>query len=378
MIKRVGIMTGGGDCPGLNAVIRAAVRVGARRYGWEMVGIEDAFHGLIDLDEDPPPNNRVLTDDEVRGIFSRGGTILGTSNKADPFRYAVVRDGKTVEEDISDLIMTNYRKLGLDALISIGGDGSMRIAQRFVEKGMNVVGVPKTIDNDLASTDRTFGFQTAVQIATDALDRIRDTAESHDRVMLVEVMGRGVGWIALEAGIAGGAHGILLPEIPYRLEPLAERIRDRSRRGQPFSVIVVAEGAKPAGGELSVIEQRAGEMARLGGAAHRVAAGLEGMIDADMRVTVLGHVQRGGSPCSDDRILATRFGHHAAELVAEQNFGKMVALRHPNIIAVPIEDAIRPNPVDPHGGLVETARALDIVFGDERGPVGPTRPPQPC
>lgn len=367
-------MTGGGDCPGLNAVIRGAVRSGTRRYGWEMIGIADGFRGLIDL-EHRPGGNRILTEDDVRGIFSRGGTIIGTSNKSDPFRFPVKINGQLVEEDVSERVMENYRKLRLDALISIGGDGSMRIARRFMDMGMRLVGVPKTIDNDLASTDRTFGFDTAVQIATDAIDRIRDTAESHDRVMLVEVMGRDVGWIALHAGMAGGAHGILIPEIPYHLEPLAERIRYRSERRQHFSVIVVAEGAMPAGGERSVLTGRAGEMNRLSGAAHRVASGLSERIDTDMRVTVLGHIQRGGTPSARDRILASRFGHHAAELVSQGDFGKMVALREPHIVAVPIVDAIRPNLVDPKGQLVESARALDVVFGDEVGPVGPSRPP---
>ncbi len=367
-IKRIGIMTGGGDCPGLNAVIRAAVRTGIMRYGWEILGIEDACMGLIDLDYRSPHGNQWLNLAMVHDILPRGGTILGTSNRSHPFRYAVERDGKTVEIDVSDTLVANYEKLGLEALISIGGDGSMEIAQGLSEKGIDIVGVPKTIDNDLSSTDVTFGFDTAVQIATEALDRIRDTAESHDRVMLVEVMGRNAGWIALHAGLAGGAHAILIPEIPYRLAPLAAKIRQRRKDGKPFSVIVVAEGAKPAGGEESTIPKLPGAMPRLFGAASRVAHELTRMVELEMRVTVLGHTQRGGSPSNFDRILGTRFGHAAAELVAAGNFGKMVALRTPDIVTAPIAEAVgSPKRVDPKGQLVEAARALGVVFGDEDG-----------
>jgi 6-phosphofructokinase 1 len=362
---KVGIMTGGGDCPGLNAVIRAAVKVGVHRHGFEMFGIEDAFNGLVDLDYRSPHGNQWLTSKDVQEILPRGGTILGTSNRGDPFRY-VKADGQ--EHDISAQVMENYRKVGLEALISIGGDGSMAIAKRFCDLGMKIVGVPKTIDNDLAATDYTFGFDTAVSIATEALDRIRDTAESHDRVMLVEVMGRHAGFIALHAGLAGGAHAILIPEIPYRIEAVAARVIERRERGMPFSVIVVAEGAKPVGGEASILEHVPGGMARLSGAAHVCAEGLKPHLDAEMRVTVLGHVQRGGSPSNFDRVLATRFGHHAADLVAKGEFGKMVALRTPDIVSVPIEDALSaPKRVDPEGQLVKTARAIGVVFGDEDG-----------
>jgi 6-phosphofructokinase 1 len=376
---RVAIMTGGGDCPGLNAVIRAAVKVGVHKYGWQVLGIEDAFTGLIDPDRRAPAGNQWLTSSTVRSILPRGGTILGTSNKCDPFRYARKRDGATVLEDVSDVVMENFRALGLDALISIGGDGSMRIAQKLFERGLPVIGVPKTIDNDLAATDYTFGFDTAVQIATEALDRVRDTAESHDRVMLVEVMGRDAGFIALTAGLAGGAHAILLPEIPYRLEPIAARVRERAMRGEPFSVIVVAEGAKPLGGDQSILEHVPGGMARLAGAAQLLAAGLESMVDAEMRVTVLGHIQRGGSPSAFDRVLATRFGHHAAELVAEKKFGHMVALRTPDIVSVPIAEALgSPKRVELDGQLLRTARAVGVTFGDEHPtesllPAWPTR-----
>jgi phosphofructokinase-like protein len=367
-VKRVGIMTGGGDCPGLNPVIRAAVRVGLRHHGWEMLGVEDATNGLIDLNYRSPHGNRWLTLDDVRDILTRGGTIIGTSNRSDPFNYVTVQDGKKVKVDVSDLVMENYHKMGLDAMISIGGDGSMAIAQKFIDKGMNIVGVPKTIDNDLGATDYTFGFDTAVQIATDAIDRIRDTAESHDRVMFVEVMGRDAGWIALHAGIAGGAHGILLPEIPYRIGPLIEKIKKRQSSGQPYSVVVVAEGAKPLDGEPSLLPPELGGMPRLMGAANRVAAEIQAADeDLDVRVTVLGHIQRGGTPSNFDRILGTRFGAAAADLVARGEFGRMVALRGNEIVSVPISEALgKSKRVDPRGQLVQTARRIGTVFGDER------------
>jgi 6-phosphofructokinase 1 len=261
--------------------------------------------------------------------------------------------------------MENYEKLGLDALISIGGDGSMRISAKFMDKGMNIVGVPKTIDNDLPGTDQTFGFDTAVDVATDALDRLRDTADSHDRVILVEVMGREAGWIALHAGIAGGADGILIPEIPYSIEPLADMIRRRREAGKNYSLVCVAEGARPKGGEMSVGERAAGAMPRLMGAAHRVVEELRAHLEADMRVTVLGHVQRGGSPSSFDRVLATRYGIAAAELVAAEEFGKMVALRNGEIVSVDIADvAGPPSLVDPQSQIVCQARDMGVCFGE--------------
>jgi 6-phosphofructokinase 1 len=365
--KRIAIMTGGGDCPGLNAVIRAAVKVGIDNYGWEMLGIEDAFNGLVNLNYHSPHGNLWLHTEDVRGILARGGTILGTSNRSDPFHYVThLPNGETQVVDVSDRVMENYRKMGLDGLISIGGDGSMRITQRLAAKGMKVVGVPKTIDNDLDSTDQTFGFDSALHVVTEAIDRLRDTAESHDRVMLVEVMGRDAGWIALQAGISGGADAILLPEIPYRMEPLLKRLAERRQHGQSYSIIVVSEGAKPAGGEASVISHHAGAMPRLGGAAQRVADELEKRFDAEARVTVLGHVQRGGSPTTFDRVLGTRFGHHAAELVERGEFGRMVALRGGEIVSVSLEEAVAQSRHVPiNGQLVATARAMGVVFGDE-------------
>ncbi len=364
-IKRIGVMTGGGDCPGLNAVIRAVVLT-AHSKGWEVLGIEDATSGLIDLDYKSPHGNRWLQPRDVQDILERGGTILGTSNKSDPFQFVVERDGEQVETDVSDRVIENYRKLGLDALVSIGGDGSMRIAQRLIEKGMNIVGVPKTIDQDVGATDYTFGFHTAVQTATDALDRLQDTAESHDRVMILEVMGRHAGWIALHSAIAGGAHICLLGEMPYRVEPLVELIRRRKEEGYPYSIAVVAEGAQPIDGDKSYAGPRAlGAMPKLFGAGCKLATALEPHLDLDVRVTVLGHIQRGGSPVQFDRVLGTRFGVAAVEALARGETGTMVALRTPNIITVPIADAIAdPHLVDPRGPLVEAARAVGICFGE--------------
>jgi 6-phosphofructokinase 1 len=363
--KRIGIMTGGGDCPGLNAVIRGAV-LAARARGWEILGIEDATEGLMNLDYRSPHGNRWLTERDVEPILSRGGTILGTSNKSDPFHYVVREGGKKLERDLSAKVVENYHKLGLEALISVGGDGSMRIAHRFGQLGLKIVGVPKTIDQDLAGTDYTFGFQTAVQTVTEAIDRLHDTAMSHDRVMLVEVMGRDAGWIALESALAGGAHVCVIPEIPYRVEPIVARIKHRREQHRPYSIVVVAEGATPKGGAAAYAPKELGAMPKLFGAGARLAAELQPHLEADVRVTVLGHIQRGGSPVQFDRVLGTRFGVAAVELVEQGNFGHMVSLRTPNIVAVPIsESASTQKLVDPQGQLVRAARTVGIGFGDE-------------
>jgi phosphofructokinase-like protein len=360
-IERIGIMTGGGDCPGLNAVIRAVV-LKAHGLGWEVMGIEDATCGLIDLKYRAPKGNRLLLPDDVQDILTRGGTILGTSNRSDPFRYVV--DGK--ETDVSAAVVDNYAKLGLDALVSVGGDGSMRIAEQLGELGLQIVGVPKTIDQDLSATDYTFGFNTAVQTATEAIDRLRDTAISHDRVMVLEVMGRNAGWIALCSALAGGANVCLIPEIPYRIEPVIETIDRRRQAGHPFSIVVIAEGARAAGGELSVEgPTKLGAMPKLFGAGYKLGAMLEPHLELDLRVTVLGHIQRGGSPTQFDRILGTRFGTAAVEAVAQGKFGCMVALRTPEIVTVPISEAIaNERCVDPAGSLVGTGRDVGICFGD--------------
>jgi len=363
-IERIGVMTGGGDCPGLNAVIRAVV-LKAHRRGWKVFGIEDATEGLVDLDYRSPHGNLWLEPADVDQILTKGGTILGTSNRSDPFHYVVKKNGEKTETDVSDTVVDNYRKMELDALISIGGDGSMKIAQLFIEKGMRIVGVPKTIDQDLGATDYTFGFNTAVQTATDAIDRLRDTAASHDRVMILEVMGRNAGWIALASAMAGGAHVCLIPEIPYRIEPVVQAIRQRRQHGKPFSIIVVAEGAAPAKGSQSFEGPRElGAMPKLFGAAFKVAAAIEPNLELDVRVTVLGHIQRGGSPTQFDRILGTRFGAAAVDAVAEGKFGHMVALRTPEIVLVPISEALaNERRVDPKGQLVGAARDVGICFG---------------
>lgn len=360
-IQRIGIMTGGGDCPGLNAVIRAVV-LKAHARGWEVMGIEDATEGLIDLDYRSPRGNRLLTPDDVDDILTRGGTILGTSNRSDPFRY--VRDGKEI--DVSAQVLANARTLRLDALVSVGGDGSMEIAQRLGELGMAIVGVPKTIDQDLGATDYTFGFNTAVQTATEAIDRLRDTAISHDRVMVLEVMGRNAGWIALCSALGGGANVCLIPEIPYRLEPIVDSIRGRRKAGHPFSIVVVSEGAQPEGGDQSFEgPQQLGAMPKLFGAGYRLGSALEPHLELDLRVTVLGHIQRGGSPTQFDRILGTRFGAAAIDAIAAGKFGHMVALRTPEIVTIPISEAIaNERRVDPNGQLVQAARDVGICFGN--------------
>ena len=352
-MKRIGILTGGGDCPGLNAVIRAAVRTLVRDYGIEVVGIQLGFEGLLTGAIVP------LTLESIRGILPKGGTLLRTTNRGNPFEYPT---GNNVVEDRSAQVVENIHELGIDGIIAIGGDGTLKIAQRLSDMGIPMVAVPKTIDNDLAATDYTFGFHTAVAVATEAVDRLHTTAESHDRVMILEVMGRNAGWIALYSGIAGGADIILIPEMPYRPEQIVATIRDRQAEGAKFDIMVVAEGAKRVGGEEAYVDKIS---KRLGGIAYQVAADIQQHIDLEIRVTVLGHVQRGGSPIAFDRILASRFGKAAGDLVARKQFGRMVAVRADEIISVPIADAVsRPKYVDPNGQLVQTAHSLGISFGD--------------
>src|SRR3954453_803548 len=328
MVKRIGILTGGGDCPGLNAVIRAAVRTATRDYDCEVLGIQLGFEGLLKKAVVP------LSNEIIRGILPKGGTLLRTTNRGNPFEYP---DGAGNCIDRSDEVVKNIGELGIDGLIAIGGDGTLRIAQRLCDMGIPIVAVPKTIDNYLAATDYTFGFHTAVSVATEAVDRLHTTAESHDRVMILEVMGRNAGWIALYSGIAGGADIILIPEIPYDPKKIVDSIRSRQREGSKFDIVVVAEGAPPLGGEEASLDRNT---RRLGGIAYQVAADISQHIDLEIRVTVLGHVQRGGSPISFDRILATRFGKAAADLIARGDVGKMVALRGDDICAVPIRDAV--------------------------------------
>jgi len=350
--KRIGILTGGGDCPGLNAVIRAAVRT-ARDHDFEVLGVQLGFEGLLTKAVVP------LTTETIRGILPKGGTLLRTTNRGNPFEYPDGHGGCT---DRSGEVVRNLGEMDIDALIAIGGDGTLRIAQRLCDMGIPIVAVPKTIDNDLASTDYTFGFHTAVAVATDAVDRLHTTAESHDRVMVLEVMGRNCGWIALYSGIAGGADIILIPEIPYSPDEVARSIRERQTEGSKFDIIVVAEGAMRVGGHEKYLDPAT---RRLGGIAYQVAADIAQQIELEIRVTVLGHIQRGGSPIAFDRILATRFGKAAADLIAANDFGKMVALRGDAICSVPIHDAVsNPKYVDPEGQMVATARSVGVSFGD--------------
>lgn len=364
-VKRIGVVTGGGDCPGLNPVIRAVTKTAIREYGMEVIGIEDGFNGIL---EEGEPRVMPLDQSSVRGILPRGGTILGTTNRGHPFKYPIRNeDGTWGEEDRFWLFQKRLDELGIEAIVMIGGDGTMVIAQDLRERGINVVGVPKTIDNDLSATEVTFGFATALEVATSALDRLHTTAESHHRVMVLEVMGREAGWIALHGGLAGGGDVILIPEIPFRFEPLIAKFNARARRGRPFSLVVVAEGAAPLGGEqVFAAEDAMTGWKRLGGVAYSIGREIEQRGGFEVRVTVLGHIQRGGTPVPVDRILATRFGVEAARLAAQGEFGTMVALRCDHIVAVPLGDAIgRLKLVEPDNQVVQCARATGVVFGDE-------------
>jgi 6-phosphofructokinase 1 len=358
--RRVCVLTGGGDAPGLNAVLRAFVKSGSE-LGIDVYGSEDGFEGLIQEDRLVH-----LRPESVRGILPKGGSILGCSNRANPFAYPVKnRRGGEAFVDVSQTVLDRIRDHEIDALVMVGGDGTMHHARDLMRRGVPVVGVPKTIDNDLAATDFTFGFDTALTTATWAIDALHATAESHDRVMVVEVMGRHAGWIALCAGIAGGADVIVIPEIPYDLERIVRKIQQRSERGVTFSIVVVGEGAKPRGGQLSTIRRaRRGHLARLGGAGHALAEQLEGRIDHEIRVTVLGHLQRGGSPSAFDRLLGTRFGVRAALACLRGEGGRMVSLRGQELVMVPIEQALaKPKLVPPKGELVDVARRIGIELG---------------
>jgi len=358
---RIALSTGGGDAPGLNAVIRAAV-LSAIDRGWEVLGIKRGFAGLMGDDEVIP-----LTRQSVRGIAHLGGTILRTTNRGSPFSYPIPQpDGAMAEVDRSDELIENARKLGIDAIITIGGDGSLSIAQRLCDKGMRMIGVPKTIDNDVAGTITTFGFDTAVNTAIDAIDKLHTTAESHDRVIVLEVMGRHAGFIALHSGLAGGADVVLIPEIPFEIEKVCEKVRERDRTGRFFSIVVVAEGAFPVGGRESIMgKSLPGQDRRIGGIAGRLAYKIQQYTGKETRSLVLGHLQRGGTPTGYDRLLATRFGGAAVRAVAEEKWGHMVALQSPNIVTVPIVDVLRETKrVDPHHDIVLTARATGISFGD--------------
>jgi phosphofructokinase-like protein len=360
-VRRIGVLTGGGDCPGLNAVLRALVKTAVGCYGWEVVGIEDGFEGLLD-----PDRAQALTEDAVRGILPRGGTILGTTNRCNPFDFVWKENGAVRRADRSGEALDRLAALGLDALVVIGGDGTLAIAEQFYRLGVPVVGVPKTIDNDLSATDVTFGYQTALETATEAIDRLHTTAESHHRVLVVEVMGRHAGWIALESGLAGGGDVILIPEVPFSADGVVEPILARQQRGRGFSIVVVAEGAAPVGGTQFV--QTSPDVAnpvRLGGIGAWLVPEIEARVDVEARGVVLGHLQRGGSPNAFDRILGTRFGAAVVRLIAAGGFGQMVALQGAEIVPVTLADAIGvAKRVPPDGELVQTARGMGISFGD--------------
>jgi phosphofructokinase-like protein len=361
-MKKIVISTGGGDAPGLNAVIFAVVHACYKR-GWEVYGSRSGYGGFLDIDEMVR-----LTPRDVRGIYAQGGTILGSVNRGNPFSKPVKNlAGEIQVVDMSDKIMANYKRMGFDCHIAIGGDGSLNIAHRFAQLGMRVIGVPKTIDNDLEKTDRTFGFDTAVSTATNALDKLHSTAESHDRVMVVEVMGRESGWIALYSGISGGADVILIPEIPFDLEKVCEKVSDNELREKHYSIVVVAEGAMDTSGK--VFSKGDGELGReevvLGGVGEWVASEIGKRTDKDTRSLVLGHLQRGGSPTTFDRLLALRFGAAAVRLVEEETFDHMVALDSSRMKAVPIAEAIKSRKkVDLNSDKILTARDIGICFGD--------------
>ncbi len=360
--RRIGILTGGGDCPGLNAVIRAAVKTAHYQYGTETYGIEDGFTGLIDKKIGP------LTPAKVSGILKQGGTILGTNNRDNPFKHPVLVDGKLTHVDVSDKVLKTIDYNDLEGMIIVGGDGTLSIANELSKKGVHVVGVPKTIDNDLSATDITFGFDSALQTAVYSIDKLYSTAASHHRVMVVEVMGRYAGWIALQSGMATGADVILIPEIPYRIERVCEDILRKEREeGREFTIVVVAEGAKPEGGEMTVAKRIEGsaDPVRLGGVAFKIAAEIEQIAGKESRAVVLGHILRGGSPSPFDRLLATRFGCAAVHFLMEGKHGHMVSLQTPRIVPVPLDQAIsRLRLVPPDSEYVATARAMGATFGD--------------
>jgi len=364
-IKRIGISTGGGDAPGLNAVIRAIVLAGVQR-GWECFGIRDGYNGLLTPEKYPKGGLISLNPDVVRGITHLGGTILGTTNRGNPLAFPVLgEDGQYHEVDRSDELLDAFAEHNLDALVAIGGDGSLSIAGALADKGLRVVGVPKTIDNDLDKTVATFGFNSAVYFATECIDRLHTTAASHHRIMVVEVMGRYAGWIALDAGVAGSADAILIPEIPYDINKVVEKIEEREARGRSFSIVVVAEGARPVGGDVTIQGKTIGQAERLGGIGQKVGAALEALTGKETRVVVLGHLLRGGKPTAYDRLLSLRFGAAAVRALAEGESGIMVALDPPTVNYVPLSQVsgrMKQVPLD--CDTILTGRDLGTSFGD--------------
>jgi len=360
--KRIGILTGGGDCPGMNAVIRAVVRTAEVEFDMDVVGFRDGFEGLV--------QNKYfeITLSQASGLLARGGTILGTSNRSDPFNYPVLQgdNEEYVYLDRSSQAVRNFDALGLACLIAIGGDGTMSASARLIEKGIPIIGIPKTIDNDLIGTDVTFGFDSALVTATDAIDKIHTTAQSHHRAMIIEVMGRFTGWLALSSGLAGGGDIILLPEFPYDIEAVCEQVRVRNARGKTFSIVVVGEGARQQGGELVYRNKlkQSSESTRLGGISHQVAAQIEELTNIECRVTILGHLLRGGIPSAYDRILATRFGVEAVHMAEQGSFGNMVTLQGSKLGTIPISEvAGKMRPLTVENSLIKTAVSLGICLG---------------
>jgi len=359
--KRIAILTGGGDCPGINAVIRAVTKKAILEYGMDVIGIQDGYYGVIHN------RYRKLEYDDVSGILTLGGTILGTSKIANPYRYAVKKGDKLEFQDVSKPTIDNIKKLDLNCLVCIGGDGTLNIAHRLFKDGIPIVGIPKTIDNDLRGTDITFGFDSAVYIATEGIDRVHTTAQSHHRVMIVELMGHNAGWIALHAGIAGGGDIILIPEIQYDKEIIAEKVRERNRKGRRFSIVVVAEGAKPKGGDIVIqrIVKESSDPIRLGGIGFVLGAQIEKMTGIESRAVVMGHLQRGGSPTPFDRVLATRLGTKAVDMIENEEFGYMVGVKGVSLVGVSLEDVAKgPRTVPLDDPLIEAARSVGTCFGD--------------
>ena len=359
--NRIAILTGGGDCPGINAVIRAVAKKAMDEKGMEVIGIEDGYEGVV------TQRYQKLRNKDVSGILTLGGTILGTSNKANPYRYPVKRGRKLELRDLSQAALRNLRKLNVDCLVCIGGDGTLSIAHRLFKDGIPIVGVPKTIDNDLKGTEITFGFDSAVQIATEAIDRVHTTAQSHHRVMIVEVMGRRAGWIALYSGVAGGGDIILIPEIPYDISVVTEKVKERNKRGKRFSIVVVAEGARPKGGEVVIqrIVKESTDPIRLGGIGFVLGEQIEEITGLESRTVLLGHLQRGGPPTPFDRLLATRLGTKAVELIENQEFGFMVGVKGDALVKVPLETVAKGSRRVPlNHPLMKSARSVGTSFGD--------------
>ena len=359
--KKIAILTGGGDCPGINAVIRAVTKKAILEYDMEVLGILDGYEGIISN------RYRKLTYDDVSGILTLGGTILHTSKTANPYKYAIKRGNKIVFRDVSKTAIENLKKLDIECLVCIGGDGTLSIAYRLFKDKIPVVGVPKTIDNDIRGTDITFGFDSAVFIATEGIDRIHSSAEALHRVMIVEVMGHKAGWIALHSGIAGGGDIILIPEIPFDIEIVADKITERNKKGKRFSIVVVAEGARPKGGDVVIqrIVKQSPEPVRLGGIGFVLGAQIEKLTGVETRTVVMGHLQRGGSPTPFDRVLATRLGTEAVGLIVNKEFGYMVAVKGNSLGKVPLKEVARgPRTVPPDEPLIEVARNVNTCFGN--------------